>query len=285
MFKASKQKKITASQAAGRIAYSNDHKDKPVQGFWDGVQFTDEAHLDPGDLPDERILRPEGERNNPENVVDKQPFQGNAVHFAAWVNYYEKQRFLTFYNDEYDDVVPVKPLPKPRRRPTTETDNEYTKRVAQWEAEKARQPKIEKPGNSMRAVYYVEKILPSYAHDYNCLIARSNELRPQVPRKYRFYWYIVEDNDPSHGTYNKESLPAIYRAEHGIRRLKHPSNSPDLNPIEGIWNIIKMRVKQRLYELNTIQDMKEALQEEWEKVTQDNIQKRINELPDRLYQV
>ena len=70
-----------------------------------------------------------------------------------------------------------------------------------------------------------------------------------------------------------------------MRRLIHPANSPDLNLIEGIWLIIKERVRRRLYEINTIKELKAALQHEWSQVTQDQIQARINEMPYRCGEV
>jgi hypothetical protein len=95
----------------------------------------------------------------------------------------------------------------------------------------------------------------------------------------------VEDNDLSLGTKNDKSLPAIYRQENGMLRLYHPPNSPDLNPIEGIWLIIKERVRRKLHEINTINELKAALQLEWSNVRQDQIQARINEMPFRCGQV
>ncbi|KAF2819655.1 hypothetical protein CC86DRAFT_362637 [Ophiobolus disseminans] len=46
----------------------------------------------------------------------------------------------------------------------------------------------------------------------------------------------------------------------------HPAKSPDLNLIEGIWNIIKERVRCKLHNINTIDELKAALQQEWKAV-------------------
>ena len=184
---------------------------------------------------------------------------GVMVHFAAWINYYTRAAELAFYNDEYDDVEPVKPPPKPRRRPTRETEEEYLDRVRLWEAEKARIPVVTKLGNSIRASYYTEKILPIYRQALEDLHARSDELCGYVHETKRYNWYIVEDNDPSHSTRNLDSLPAKYREEHHMRSLRHPANSCDLNPIEGIWLIIKERVRQKLDEIHSIKELKAAL--------------------------
>ncbi|KAL5322950.1 hypothetical protein ACEPPN_007475 [Leptodophora sp. 'Broadleaf-Isolate-01'] len=54
--------------------------------------------------------------------------------------------------------------------------------------------------------------------------------------------YLQEDGDPSHGM-RKEGLAAQLKVVNWVINLKHPAQSPDLNPIEGIWNIIKQRIR------------------------------------------
>jgi hypothetical protein len=237
------------------------------------------------DFPDDWILRVVGSREDTENMVNRPQRTANVVHFAGWINYYAMADELTFYNDEYDDVVPVQPEPKPRRRPTTETEGEYHQRVIEWEARKPRKPEVTKPGNSMRASYYTEKILPIYCDAVNKLRSQSDQLRLHLHSEVRYNWYLQEDNDPSHGTKNPDSLPYQFKVKRGVLFYKHPPNSPDLNPIEGIWNIIKQRVKQYLETVHTIDNLKAALQAEWKQVKQEMVQERVAELPERLEQV
>jgi hypothetical protein len=161
----------------------------------------------------------------------------------------------------------------------------FKKAIAEWEARQPRKPEIVRPGNSMRASYYTEKILPIYRQAFNDLKAHSEQLRPKAPSHLRHSWLFQEDNDPSHGTKNKDSQPAIYKQCHDIECIFHPANSPDLNPIEGIWNVIKNRVKRYLWEIDDVATLKQALQNEWQQVTQDQIQARINEMPWRVGQV
>lgn len=125
----------------------------------------------------------------------------------------------------------------------------------------------------------------TYAAAYHQLQACSNELRGHLHREDRYNWNLIEDNDLSYGTRNPRSLPALYRRRKGVEGLMHPANSPDLNLIEGIWNIIKERVRRALHNINNIDELKAALQQEWKAVTQDQIQVRINEMPYRVGQV
>jgi hypothetical protein len=56
------------------------------------------------------------------------------------------------------------------------------------------------------------------------------------------------------------------------------SRQTPLNPMEGIWNILKQRVRRRIW--NSLKALKEVLQDEWSKITQE-ICARIPEMPER----
>ena len=51
---------------------------------------------------------------------------------------------------------------KPRRRPTTETQEEYERRVKEWEATKPHKVEKRVKGNHIIQKYYVERLLPIY---------------------------------------------------------------------------------------------------------------------------
>ena len=44
-----------------------------------------------------------------------------------------------------------------------------------------------------------------------------------------------------------------------------PAQSPDLNPIENLWHIMKMRISKRRHLITSIEEMELVLREEWEK--------------------
>ncbi len=93
---------------------------------------------------------------------------------------------------------------------------------------------------------------------------------------------LIEDNDGPHGTKGKafNKVKAL-KAHLGIQWEMNPPNSPDLNPIETIWRIIKQRLKSRgvIFEEAVL---RRAIQEEWDKITLDEINKAISTMPDRV---
>jgi DDE superfamily endonuclease len=119
----------------------------------------------------------------------------------------------------------------------------------------------------MTQKYYVDKLLPIYCDAIECM--RQIDHKP---------WLLQEDGDPSHGM-RKAGLAQQYKEARGIRNFVHPAQSPDLNPIEGIWCIIKQRLRRRIFDSE--EDMKEAIQEEWDLITLEQIRDRIANMPRR----
>jgi transposase len=64
----------------------------------------------------------------------------------------------------------------------------------------------------------------------------------------------------------------------GIRLLPWPVNSPDLNPIEHVWDFLGKRVKRRQLGPETLNGLRVALQEDWSQIPQDYIQSMPNRL-------
>jgi hypothetical protein len=78
--------------------------------------------------------------------------------------------------------------PKPRRRPTTESEDEYQARLKDWEAQRPHKADVKPQGNAMTQKYYTERLLPVY-------IEAIHKARLQNPGN----WLLQEDGDPSHG--------------------------------------------------------------------------------------
>ena len=53
--------------------------------------------------------------------------------------------------------------------------------------------------------------------------------------------FFVQDNDPKH---RARTTLAMLAKMIGNRVIKHPSNSPDLNPMEDFWSYLDRKVKE-----------------------------------------
>ena len=95
-----------------------------------------------------------------------------------------------------------------------------------------------------------------------------NEILPIVRRRKELLdlrgegMIFQEDNDGSHGTRSQENMCRYYKDEIDLDFIDDwPPNSPDLNPIENVWRILKSRVK--LHHSMTHQELRKAIEDEW----------------------
>ena len=59
--------------------------------------------------------------------------------------------------------------------------------------------------------------------------------------------------------------------DEGIDAIDWPSRSPDLNPIENLWNIMYLCIRHRQVAPQTVQELTDALILVWEEIPQDTI--------------
>ncbi|KAJ8875003.1 hypothetical protein PR048_022893 [Dryococelus australis] len=67
-----------------------------------------------------------------------------------------------------------------------------------------------------------------------------------------------------------------------VRRLDWPVHSPDLNPIEHLWDELDRRVRARQARPKYIAQLVEWLQEEWRRIPVDVVQTLVESMPDRV---
>lgn len=90
-----------------------------------------------------------------------------------------------------------------------------------------------------------------------------------------------DDNAPIHtARYTKEWLNM-----QNIEHLTWPAQSPDLNPIENIWKILKDNIQQRNPPPHKYEELKIALLEEWEKLDSSIFENVTSSMPRRIAEV
>ena len=151
---------------------------------------------------------------------------------------------------------------------------QYERELREWEAAKPKEMEVKPKGNSMTQKYYCEHILPQYIRGIHERAFNEGVLS--------HYFFLQEDGDPSHSKRGRGLAQAL-RDDNGIIRFEHPAQSPDLNPNESIWAILKQRVRRRSWD--TLEELKQVLREEWDGISQHQIQERIKEMPYRYYLV
>ena len=68
-----------------------------------------------------------------------------------------------------------------------------------------------------------------------------------------------------------------------VRLLPWPARSPDLNPLEHVWDILKRRMYHR--DCRGLQELYSALREEWHGIPQDDLDNLIASMPRRVGEV
>lgn len=67
-----------------------------------------------------------------------------------------------------------------------------------------------------------------------------------------------------------------------VQVLDWPSRSPDLNPIEHMWDTLGRRVRQNYGEFQTLDALAQALTNEWQQIPEDAVAALIESMPERM---
>ncbi len=68
--------------------------------------------------------------------------------------------------------------------------------------------------------------------------------------------------------------------DHGVIVLDWPANSPDLNPIENLWGIVKRKMRDT--RPNNADELKATVKETWASITPQQCHKLITSIPRRI---
>lgn len=89
---------------------------------------------------------------------------------------------------------------------------------------------------------------------------------------------FMHDLAPAHKA--KSTVVELERRE--IVLLTWPANSPDLNPIEGLWQRIKEEIYKANPRLRGTEELNEFLHRVWIEQAQETVQKLIDSMPQRI---
>lgn len=106
-----------------------------------------------------------------------------------------------------------------------------------------------------------------------------------LPTARKFYgadnsnWLLLEDNDPKH----KSRLCNAWKEENGIEQMVWPPQSPDCNPIENVWSIIKQRLKGK--RIRTTKELSAFLRRQWNSFSREYAQNLSQSMSTRCARV
>lgn len=114
------------------------------------------------------------------------------------------------------------------------------------------------------------------AHRYieDCLIPHVVPYAPFIGAQF----VLMHDNARPHIA----NIVQRYLEDVEIRTLVWPARSPDINPIEHLWDNLKRRLRRRPALPETLQDLQAALREEWNLIGQEEVADLIRSMPRRM---
>lgn len=90
------------------------------------------------------------------------------------------------------------------------------------------------------------------------------------------HWTFQHDNAPAH----RANLVNQYLLDHNVPTMEWPSRSPDLNPIEHVWDTLGRRIQAR--NPQTLAKLEQMLLEEWVQIDQQYIDGLIGSMRRRI---
>ena len=107
----------------------------------------------------------------------------------------------------------------------------------------------------------------------------KNHMLPFAHEELSRSWIFQQDNDPKH----RSKLLQEYFKKAKIKVLEWPSQNPDLNPIEHLWEELDRRARTQNY--SNLMTFFKVLQEEWNEIPKNRIKNLVASMPRRCQAV
>ena len=85
-------------------------------------------------------------------------------------------------------------------------------------------------------------------------------------------WILQEDNDPKHYSHVAQQ----WKKDNGVTQLEWPSQSPDVNPLENAWAVLKANVAS--HNPKNRKSLVRHIKSEWKKLTPAYAQALVNSM-------
>ena len=92
--------------------------------------------------------------------------------------------------------------------------------------------------------------------------------------------YFQQDNAPCH----KAQIISDWFLEHDneFTLLKWPPQSPDLNPIEQLWDVVEWEIRIMDVQPTNLQQLLDAIMSIWTKISEECFQHLVESMPRRI---
>ena len=120
---------------------------------------------------------------------------------------------------------------------------------------------------TLTALRYVNEILDVYVRPYAGAVGEN--------------FILMDDNARAH----RARITDHYLDQATIVRMEWPARSPDLNPIEHAWDMLQTAVSSRPVQPASVQELRQALLEEWDQIPQYKIRRLISSMRRRCQAV
>jgi len=110
----------------------------------------------------------------------------------------------------------------------------------------------------------------------------KNNLLPFINELDNNLEYIFQDDNPS---IHRAKIVKQWMQDNSIKNIFWPAQSPDLNPIEHLWDVLERKVCNHIPHPTNLTELMAILKEEWDKIESEVIENLVESMPRRVQAV